>query len=274
MTNIEPTILNRKGARSTSDVPEDVLQLLNQGKLSSVNLIEWLVVDQFMLAQHILEKLGYGHLLPILQNKMATEKKLTSKKVSEHIAQTIIEQVTDSTQKSTLTQSLAQHPSDSVRCWAAYVIGLDSHHTFEQKLQNMHPLAADKHFGVREIAWIALRNDLIQNLAQALVILESWSNNQDENIRRFASESTRPRGVWCAHISTLKQQPELALALLDPLKSDPSKYVRDSVGNWLNDASKDNPDWVTAVCERWQVISNSKETAYIVKRALRTLRKK
>jgi len=272
--HIDSAILNRKGARSTSDVPENVLDLLNQGKLSSVNLIEWLVTDQTKLAQHVLPTLGYEHLLPILQNNVAEEKKPTTKKVSELIAHTIIEQVTESTQKTSLIQGLAQHPSDSVRCWAAYIVGFDPDHAFEQKLQNIYSFAADKHFGVREIAWIAIRGDLIQNLAQALTMLEAWSNDKDENIRRFASESTRPRGVWCAHISTLKQQPELALSLLEPLKSDSSKYVRDSVGNWLNDASKDHPDWVKSICEDWQTTSNSKETAYIIKRALRTIHKK
>ena len=40
-----------------------------------------------------------------------------------------------------------------------------------------------------------------------------------------------------------------------------------------NDASKSQPDWVQAVCTRWLDESPTKETAYIVKRALRTLRK-
>ena len=55
------------------------------------------------------------------------------------------------------------------------------------------------------------------------------------------------------------------------MKTDKAKYVQDSVGNWLNDASKTRPDFVVALCERWENESPAKETKYIVKKALRTL---
>jgi 3-methyladenine DNA glycosylase AlkC len=166
---------------------------------------------------------------------------------------------------------LQEQVSDSARCWAAYLLGFDAYLSIDEKLQRLQAFAADEHFGVREIAWLAVRSDIIKHLPEALSILEGWTKNNDENIRRFASEATRPRGVWCAHISALKKQPELAQNLLEPLKSDPAKYVRDSVGNWLNDASKDQPDWVKRICYRWQNETDTKETAYIIKRALRTI---
>lgn len=95
----------------------------------------------------------------------------------------------------------------------------------------------------------------------------------DPNIRRCAVEGTRPRGVWTAHLEALKQDPEPGLALLEPVRSDPSRYVQNAAANWLNDASKSRPDWVQAVAARWAEESPTKETAYIVNRGLRTLRK-
>ena len=94
----------------------------------------------------------------------------------------------------------------------------------------------------------------------------------DENIRRFASELTRPRGVWCAQIEALKAQPWRALPLLEPLKADPSRYVQNSVANWLNDASK-TPARMgpRSRASAGLLQSPAAATGYIVRRALRTL---
>jgi 3-methyladenine DNA glycosylase AlkC len=142
----------------------------------------------------------------------------------------------------------------------------------EKLFDAIRPFAADEHFGVREIAWLAVRHRIIQDLEKSLAILSEWSQHENKNIRRFASEATRPRGVWCAHIVALKEKPELALALLDPLKSDKSKYVQNSVANWLNDARKTQALWVKNICDEWTRVSDSPETAYIIKRALRSLK--
>ena len=124
------------------------------------------------------------------------------------------------------------------------------------------------------MAWMAVRDATIRSLDQALELLGPWVVDPDPNIRRFASELTRPRGVWCAQIEQLKSEPWLGLGLLEPLRFDPSRYVQNSVANWLNDASRTQPAWVRETCDRWRVESGAPETRYIVRRALRTLSKR
>lgn len=131
--------------------------------------------------------------------------------------------------------------------------------------------AADPHFGVREIAWMALRESITKELMKSLIILNDWVYDKDANIRRFAIELIRPQGVWAKHITELKENPAMAVSLLEAVKSDPVKYVQDSVGNWLNDASKTNPDWVQQICGKWLETSNTKDTKRIVTRAQRSL---
>ena len=69
---------------------------------------------------------------------------------------------------------LANHHSDSVRCWAAYIIGLNPHLDVTEKLEQIRPFAADTHFGVREIAWMAVRDSIRADLSTALDYLIPW----------------------------------------------------------------------------------------------------
>lgn len=140
-------------------------------------------------------------------------------------------------------------------------------------LKYIYPFARDTHFGVREVAWFSLRQHIIEELDDALQHLAHWATDQNEYIRRFASEATRPCGVWCEHITCLKDTPELGLPILTPLSSDPSRYVQNSVGNWLNDASKTQPRFVETLCQTWLKEHDFPETRYITKRALRSLNK-
>ena len=143
--------------------------------------------------------------------------------------------------------------------------------TLAERITAFRPLADDSHFGVREWAWLALRPALMADTEAALTALTPLTAEPSPNLRRFASEATRPRGVWCAHWPELKADPQRALPLLEPLRADASRYVQDSVANWLNDAAKSEPRFVLDTNARWQRESKAASTAYIVKRARRSL---
>ncbi|CAH1059197.1 DNA alkylation repair protein [Paenibacillus pseudetheri] len=264
---------HRKGARKVSDIPAEVVGLLHKGQLQTVNLTEWLAVDHMVLLENVLDELGFRQESePILQRlRDSTEKKIM--KLIPAIArewQQVLECKSEVEQSRVFT-ALTQHRSDSVRCWAAYMIGLNQSLSLSQKLTDIRPFAADDHFGVREISWMALRESVIAELDESIKLLEDWVHDQDTNIRRYAIELTRPHGVWAKHITVLKENPAKALPLLEPLKSDPAKYVQDSVSNWLNDASKSNPVWVLRLSEKWIISSDSKETKRIVTRGTRSI---
>jgi len=169
-------------------------------------------------------------------------------------------------------KKLSTHRSDTVRGWACYAIAALPDLTLEKRVILIRPLADDPHFAPREWGWLALRPHFIAELEKAISLLTPWTHEASEFLRRFASEALRPRGVWCAHITALRKTPALGLPLLEPLRADPSRYVQDSVANWLNDASKDAPDWAREVTSRWLAESPCTATQRIVTRALRTLR--
>ncbi|AIM36875.1 DNA alkylation repair protein [Sphingobacterium sp. ML3W] len=262
----------RKGARSTKDIPKNILAQLNRGEIETANLVEWLAVDQrFLLENLLVEHQRTDYLKPML-SIIDQLKKQTVNTINEAIGTGLFEQAIKNNDSDFLTV-VSKHKADLVRCWAAYTIEKNEELNIIEILEQIQPFSADKHFGVREISWLAVRKKISQNLIQSIEILSEWTSIQDENIRRFTTEATRPRGVWCEHIDELKQNPELALSILEPLKSDKSKYVMDSIGNWLNDVSKTCPDFVKELCERWEKESETKETKYIIKKALRTINK-
>jgi 3-methyladenine DNA glycosylase AlkC len=188
-----------------------------------------------------------------------------------HIARALYDLTALHAERDAVAHRLATHPSDVARCWATQWVML-SGLPLPAQLHAVRRFAADPHFGVREMAWMAVRDATIASLDEALALLQPWALDPDPNIRRFASELTRPRGVWCAQIERLKAEPWVALPLLEPLRADPSRYVQNSVANWLNDASRTRPEWVEDTCARW--LDENKgvpQTAYIARRALRTL---
>jgi len=271
---IHVDILNRKGARKVSDIPEEVLMLLNQGRIESVNLTEWLAINHITLLKNVLPKVGLHNKLESIVSEMLkqdAESGMKAIRLTGELLNKVIDEENEQ-KKGVLIKKFTSHPSDSVRCWAAFMNRNDDS-SLEEKLAYIYAFAGDHHFGVREIAWMSIREDISQNLDESIELLTAWAKKDDENIRRFSIEVIRPRGVWAKHIEVLKQTPNKALPILNQLKSDPSKYVQDSVGNWLNDASKTQPDFVITLCEKWSKESDTKATSKIIKKAQRTIMK-
>lgn len=268
---VTEAILRRTGSTTTAGVPAEVRALLDAGLIESVNLSEWLVVDQPKLLATVCAAHDWSDWLPEFTAALERLKTPTTPKRLEAIGQIFATQVSARSYAG-LVKTLRSHPSDIVRGWGAYVVGRRVGLTLSERLTQIRPFAADGNMGVREVAWMAVRAPLAAELTAGIALLAAWTGEADANLRRFATEATRPRGVWCRHITALKEAPELGLPILEPLKADPAKYVRDSVANWLNDASKSRPTWVQELCDRWVTTSPGRETAAIVQRALRTLR--
>lgn len=256
-----PAHSQRTGARRRSEIPPEILEQLQSGRIESVTLVEGLAIDfaRLMasavpdLPRESLETMHAASPLGITR-RMA----LAGELLLQHLG-------------SPGWLRLRRHRSDTVRGWAAYLLAATPDFTLGERLHLLQPLADDHNPGVREWAWLALRPRLAEDIAHAISLLAPWTASTSPFLRRFASEATRPRGVWCSHIDALKTRPELARAILEPLRADPHKYVQDSVANWLNDAGKTQPAWVQNLCTRWLRQSPNPATERICRRARRNL---
>ena len=115
----------------------------------------------------------------------------------------------------------------------------------------------------------AIRPFLDQDGERAMEYLYAWTEDDNHHVRRLASEGCRPRLPWGMALPRFKKDPSPILPVLEKLKDDPSEYVRKSVANNLNAISKDHPELVLDVCERWY--GHTANTDWIVKHACRTM---
>lgn len=117
----------------------------------------------------------------------------------------------------------------------------------------------------------AVRPFLAQDPERAMQYMYTWAEDENFHLRRLASEGCRPRLPWAMALPAFKKDPTPIFQVLEKLKDDPEEYVRKSVANNLNDISKDHPDVVLDICERWYGQSINRD--WIVKRACRTMLK-
>lgn len=141
------------------------------------------------------------------------------------------------------------------------VFGLDDYKT---------SIPALEYFTQFMSAEFAIRPFIHRYPPQTMHQMQAWSRHEHPGVRRLASEGCRPRLPWGMGLPALKSDPSPILPILEQLKNDESESVRRSVANNLNDISKDNPDIVIAILQRWQT-NNNDEIRQITRHALRTL---
>jgi len=249
----------RTGARSRDVIECAVLQQLNEGSIETATLAETLAINFSVLMVSSFPQVGAA---AITQMKQAQELGITKRM---HLASSILSKHLGDEAFAVL----GNHSSDTVRGWAAFALELDVSLPLEEKLARIRQLADDHHFGVREWAWLAVRPSISREIRHAIDLLKSWVEDASENVRRFAIESTRPRGVWSRHIPELKASPAMGVPLLDRVMGDSSRYVQNACANWLNDAAKSDSGWVVCYCEKWRARNPSDAVAYVTRRALR-----
>jgi len=123
----------------------------------------------------------------------------------------------------------------------------------------------------RHTAEYAVRPYIEQHYEFAMKIIGEWAISPNFHLRRAASEGIRPRLPWASKLQCFIDDPKPVLAILELLRSDSSDFVRKSVGNNLNDITKNWPDLVIETLERWKSESPTTETEQITKRAIRGL---
>ena len=83
----------------------------------------------------------------------------------------------------------------------------------------------------------SIRPFIKKDSARAMAFLEALASDDDEKVRRFASEGCRPRLPWAMALPDFKKDPSPILPILEKLKDDESEFVQKSVANNLNDIS-------------------------------------
>ena len=203
---------HRKGAVRRSEIPSDVLQAVNEGREETIMLVEWLAIDMPTLSRSILLGVGLAKAreeLGTAADSLADQGVTTRLK---RIGEPLFMETRDHPRRSEIYEALARNQADMVRVWAAYMTATDEGLTLADRLEVTRWFAADHSLAVRECAWDSFRPYVAADLGPGFRLLEPWVHD-----------------------------PEPGRALLEPVRSDPSRYVQRSVGNWLNDRQQIAP---------------------------------
>ena len=130
-------------------------------------------------------------------------------------------------------------------------------------------LEALKYFTTFGSSEFAVREFFRRDAKGTLKVMRNWAEDENEHVRRLASEGSRPRLPWSFRLEAVLKDPKLTTPILECLRADDSLYVRKSVANHLNDFSKDHPKYMVDLLRSWD--KKHPHTAWIAKHASRTL---
>jgi hypothetical protein len=150
----------RKGAFRIALIPPEVLRALNDGLLETVNLNEFLALELPQLARSVAGHVGLDATSERLVDTMAMLGAFKPMQRHTHIARALYDLTALHAERDAVAHRLATHASDVARCWAAQWVTL-SGLPLPAQLEAVRRFAADPHFGVREIAWMAVRDAVI-----------------------------------------------------------------------------------------------------------------
>lgn len=114
---------------------------------------------------------------------------------------------------------------------------------------------------------------LIENYPEeSFELLKEWSVDENERVRRLASECVRIRLPWAKKMYRALEYFDDYFIILDNLKNDPDPYIKKSVANNLNDLYKEDEEKFDYIINKWSD-NPSKETAWIIKHGSRSKNK-
>lgn len=116
-----------------------------------------------------------------------------------------------------------------------------------------------------------IRPFILQDPDKVMRVMKDWTQDDNEHVRRLASEGCRPRLPWASVLLPFIKDPSPVLEILEALKNDQSRYVQKSVANNLNDISKEHPEKLKNLIRQWGF--KNKNTRWILKHGARTLLK-
>jgi len=120
----------------------------------------------------------------------------------------------------------------------------------------------------------AIRPLLANKPKETIKEIKKWSKDKNVHVRRLASEGVRISLPWSKKLYIAVDDFETYKVILSNLKNDTSKFVQKSVGNNLNDLYKEFPEKANEIIEEWRKGKPTKETEWIIKHGLRSIKKK